>query len=201
MKKMCLLIVVLLLSLSTLFASEVCIGLGGSAARDYLTESGSEQLQVVEAYKNADFVYGIGPKLDIHYYPFKSFGLGLHTSLDLQFVTAIGESGYRSHHGDSSVNLSGGLSYILYFNPTLGLYTDVDLSYTWYSIAKTNEANIKNYKDFVRFQEYGVKGSLGFLTQNKNRYFSFGFSYDHHLSSKPLGKFPIGLFVAGGFKL
>ncbi len=200
-KKLFLTIVLICLALTSVFANDFYLGVRVPAGRDYLTEAGSAKLQglEVEAYKNASFVYGIGPGLQLRYYPFEKFQLGFHSSVDLLFITSIGTNGYRSYKGDGSLDLAAGLSYMQYFTPTLGMFIDADFNYLWYRFAKNNEPNHKEAVDYIRFTEYGVKGTLGFITRNDNKYFSFGFSYDYHLSSKPKGMVPICIFVGGGF--
>ncbi len=185
--------------LSSIYASEYYLGIGASAGRDYLTEESAKKLQGVSDYSSAQYLYCIGPDIEFRYYPFEAFRLGFHANAGVDFVTSINGSGYRSYRTDHVLNTGVGLSLMFYFGESLGIYTDVDFNYSWYRIAKSNEANIRPEAEFVRFQEYGIKGALGFVTRNVNWYFKFGFSYDYNLSSKPLGVVPIDLFVGGGY--
>ena len=183
MKKILLSVTVLLLSLYSISATpEVWLGLGGSGARNYATESFKNAIidNGTTLYKKGVFEYlnTVGTTAEIMLKPSAESKLGLYASTSINYFVGIDSSGYRSYHFDNKKDIRIGLSSVFMkedgFN---GYFVDLAYNYSWYRIAATNTKNTKTEPSYIRFQESALYADAGFLLRHEDSYFKMGLSY------------------------
>ena len=200
MRRKLIVLVILSVIIIPLAAAEFRGGAIALVDRGYLSDSAKAKLSNIATYKEGSYLNIIGPQLEFAYSPLSNehLALGLKVLGSYGFVTGINGEHYLSRNNDFRATAEIGLTFSYNFMNTTGFFLDAGFSYDWYRIANTNDENNKNPVNYVKFSEYGIKGTLGIITRNRNSYYKFGISYGQNLSSEIKG-FSLGMLVAGGF--
>lgn len=212
MKKKLILFVALVLIIMPLSAIEFRGGVIVNAGRGYISENSRNMISGISDYRDVSYINLMGPQVEIAFNPLSNdkYTLGLRALGSYELVPGINGAIPESVKKNLDININDfrikdyrisaelGLTFSYNFMNTTGVFLDAGFNYDWYRIATTNDPNNKKPVTYVKFNEYGIKGTLGIITRNRNSYYKFGFSYSKNLSNNFKG-FSLGLLVAGGF--
>ena len=124
----------------------------------------------------------LGPSFDFTIFPYKAIPIGISLSDQLLFPIGYNNNiSFISYNTDLKNKFRIGLSYAQSFTSKFGLFLDTGFEYNHYRTAKENLKNNKGTPDYFRFDNYGLYGALGLLTEIEHGYFKFGFDYYHSL--------------------
>lgn len=203
-KKLILILLLILLSSLSLYAKpELWVGSMLTSGRNYLDSNIKESL-VNTSYSSVKRFNAIGPSLELVFFPFDNFRIGLVTMGSVNFVIGIDGNSYYSRNLDRFYNIAGGLAYYqMLGDGTWGLGVDAMYFIRYYQFATSN---IKNEKDksnveYLRFNEQGIFVDLALIARFNRSYFKFGFNFLYPITAKNSTSFPFSadVFAGGGF--
>lgn len=162
-------------------------------------------------YNNGDVssLQGIGPKIEVAFFPFSSVPIGLGVSSTTLFTLGWNGEGYKNNPSDDWTTFSRNLDFredlgvsLCYqqrLGSSWGIFADLGFMYSWFRVATSNNPNSKDEVEYIRFTNYGLSANLGAYLENHGSFFKVGAVLYYDLANASEKAFRYGMTLGGGF--